>query len=168
MKKLLCLILVLFSALCLFSSCKDNDHELDITKTGTKIYILRKDDDGRMYFDYEYVILKSERREDRAKEMLEMLKNPGMDGAYITVPEYINFENITVKGSTLIIDLSENYKYLKPKEKTIATVSICKTLLSDGETRYISIKCQGEPQAPLYEGYVNNHTVLLDDRLYME
>ena len=32
MKKLLCLILVLLSALCLFSSCKDNDHKLDITQ----------------------------------------------------------------------------------------------------------------------------------------
>jgi len=92
MKKLLCLILVLLSAFCLFSSCKDNDHELDITKTGTKIYILRKDDDGRMYFDYEYVILKSEKREDRAKEMLEMLKNPGMDGAWMRSFDYEKWE----------------------------------------------------------------------------
>lgn len=168
MKKLVCLILALISALCLFTACNQPHKELNMTKTGTRIYILRKDDDGRMYFDYEFVTLKSESKEDRAREMLEMLKDPGMEGAYITVPEYINFESIIVKGSTLIIDLSENYKYLKPKEKTIATVSICKTLLSDGETRYISIKCQGEPQAPLYEGYINNHTVLLDDRLYME
>ncbi len=168
MKKLVCLILALISALCLFTACNEPHKELNMTKTGTRIYILRKDDDGRMYFDYEFVTLKSESKEDRAREMLEMLKDPGMEGAYITVPEYINFESIIVKGSTLIIDLSENYKYLKPKEKTIATVSICKTLLSDGETRYISIKCQGEPQAPLYEGYINNHTVLLDDRLYME
>lgn len=167
MKKFVCLILVLLSCIMLFSSCYKKDDTIGIKPSGIRIYFIRKDDDGRLVFDFENKEIESESTADRIEEILSAVKKPTSKGAYFTVPEYINIQSVEQNGTEVVIDFSESYKYLDTKQRVLATVVICRSLVSDEGISYVAITCQGEPQAPLYERYFNRNSFVLEDRAYM-
>lgn len=167
MKRFLSLILLLLSCMLIFASCAPEEEHSHITTVGTRAYFYRKDADGRIYFDFEVIDVQGESVTERAEKILEAMKTPASEGAYIALPEYVYVTSIQEKGSGLIIDFSESYKYLDADQRLVAMVAVSRSLLSDSDIVYISITCKGEPQPPFYSGYINRNTFIFDDKVFM-
>lgn len=168
MKKTVCIVV---SVLCMFltlTGCGAHRQVSVREAEGTKIYFIRKDEDGRKYFDYEKCEIKRPDVEDRVEQILSALKAPKSKGAYLEVPEFIELTSVRLSGNVLHLDFSRSYRYLEPEPKLIVATLVCMSVLDDGIAEYIKITCEGEEQPPVYDGYIHAGILLVEDKMYMQ
>ena len=168
MKKFLCLAAAVLCLFACLTGCRPPRTVSVRESEGTKIYFVRKDEDGRKYMDYERCEIKVDDLSARIDQILDALKAPKSKGAYLCVPEFISVGEAKLTGNVLHLDFTRSYRYLEPEPKLVVATLICRTILEDGLAQYIKITCEGEEQAPVYSGYIHKGKMYTEEKIYLE